>query len=79
MLSNQNRIRSTIENPDNNNLYGHVQKKVALEIDFFKCILKIVIALCWLLNLSRPLEIRCNYMMLKSQSIYCLYHMSYRY
>ena len=61
------------------NLYGHVQKKVALEIDFFKCILKIVIALCWLLYLSRPLEIRCNYMMLKSRSLYCLYHMSYRY
>ena len=59
--------------------YGHVQKKVALEIDFLKCILKIVIALCWLLYLSRPLEIRCNYMMLKSRSLYCLYHMSYRY
>ena len=24
-------------------------KKVALEIDFFKCVLKIVIALCWLI------------------------------
>ena len=48
---------------------GHVQNKVALEIDFFKCILKIVIALCWLIYLSIPLEIRLNFMMLKSRSL----------
>ena len=52
---------------------------MALEIDFFKCVLKIVIALCWLIYLSRSLEIRLNYMMLKSQSLCCLYHISYHY
>ena len=36
-----------------------------LEIDFFKCVLKIVIALCWLIYLSIPLEIRLNFMILK--------------
>ena len=34
---------------DKTNTNGHVQKKVALEIDFLKCVLKIVIALCWLI------------------------------